>query len=473
MNAALSIVETAERLRRGETTSLALVEESISRTDVLDPRLGGFVSRFADQARAAAQLADVERRAGRDRGALHGIPFGIKDIITTSEGPTTAQSIVHDSSWNLEDAVVVARLRAAGAIVTGKLTTMEFAIGAPDESKPYPIPRNPWDLTRWAGGSSSGSGNAVASGMVFGALGTDTAGSIRIPAAYCGISGLMPTFGRVPKSGCVPLGYTLDHIGPMARSARDCAVILQAIAGYHSSDPTAADVTVDDYATGLTDDLRGVRVGVTSMGEQSGDLADPRTERVFDEAVSVLVEAGATTVPIELPLYDEMRAANMVIMLSEALAYHLPDLRARWSDYFAETRSLVTAGLAFSGADYVQAQRVRMVAQSQMMELYRGVDVVVTPTAATGATPLLHTIEVDGGDDFRTIFTQYWDCIGNPALSVPMGFTADDLPLGLQIAGRPFEEATTLAVGAAFQRLTDWHRLTPTAVQAVIDELAA
>ena len=473
MTASSTITETAARLRRRETSSVALTEEAIAAVDAHDGEVGSFVSRFDDQARASAAQADRELLAGHDRGPLHGIPFGVKDIITTREGPTTAQSLVHDSSWNHEDAVVVARLREAGAVITGKLTTMEFAIGAPDDTKPYPVPRNPWDLDHWAGGSSSGSASAVSTGMVFGALGTDTAGSIRIPAAYCGITGLMPTFGRVPKSGCVPLGYTLDHIGPMARSAQDCAAVLQVIAGYDGSDPTAADVAVDDLTAGLPDDLRGMRIGVSTLGEYADGASDPAAEGVFAEAVSALEEAGATTVSIDLPLYAEMCAANMVIMLSEALAYHLPDLRTRWNDYFAETRALVSAGLAFTGADYVQAQRVRMVAQQQMSEMYRTVDLVATPTCSTGASSLTHTIDVVDGDDFRTIFTQYWDCIGNPAMSVPMGFTGNGLPLGLQLAGRPFDEASTLRAGAAFQRLTDWHRRVPPMVRATDRESAA
>ncbi|WP_299576917.1 amidase [uncultured Williamsia sp.] len=472
MDALPDIVGTAERLRRGEVTSAQLTEEAIARTDRIDPEVGSFVSRFDDQARDAAARADAELRAGHIRGPLHGIPVGVKDIITTTEGPTTAQSLVHDAAWNPEDAVVVSRLREAGAVIVGKLTTMEFAIGAPDEEKPFPIPRNPWDLSRWAGGSSSGSGSAVSTGMVFAALGTDTAGSIRIPAAYCGITGLMPTFGRVPKSGCVPLGFTLDHIGPMARSAADCAAVLDVIAGHHPSDLTSIDTDHTPVVGGLSGDLRGKRVGVASLVDEAGDAADPMTQRLFADAVTLLEDAGATAVPVQLPLYAEMRAANMVIMLSEALAYHLGDLRAHWSDYFTETRALVAAGLAFTGADYVQAQRVRQVAQQQMAELYTDVDLVVTPTCATGASPLTRAVDVVEGDDFATIHTQYWDCIGNPAMSLPMGFSADGLPLGLQVAGRPFDEAGVLAAGVAVQERSDWHRAVPPVADIAVTDAA-
>lgn len=472
MGALPDIIGTAERLRRGEVTSTQLTEEAIARADRIDPEVGSFVSRFDDQARAAAARADAEIRAGQVRGPLHGVPVGVKDIITTVEGPTTAQSLVHDSAWNPEDAVVVSRLRKAGAVIVGKLTTMEFAIGAPDEEKPFPIPRNPWDRSRWAGGSSSGSGSAVSTGMVFAALGTDTAGSIRIPAAYCGITGLMPTFGRVPKSGVVPLGYTLDHVGPMTRSAADCAAVLDAIAGPHASDPTAIDVPHSPVLDALSGDLRGRRVGVASLADEAGDAADPTTQQLFSDAVTLLEDAGAVAVPVRLPLYTEMRAANMVIMLSEALAYHQGDLRDRWSDYFTETRALVAAGLAFTGADYVQAQRVRRVAMQQVADLFADLDLVVTPTCATGATPLTRTIDVVDGDDFATVHTQYWDCIGNPAMSLPMGFTADGMPLGLQVAGRPFDEAGVLAAGVAVQERSDWHRAVPPVADIAVTDAA-
>ncbi|WAC57249.1 amidase [Gordonia sp. SL306] len=460
MSTVSTIAEAAAALRDGSVTSLALTERALACAEQHDGAVGSYVRMFSETALAVAAAADSELAAGRDHGPLHGIPLGVKDIISTEESPTTAQSVVHDSSWHPADAVVVQRLRAAGAVITGKLTTMEFAIGGPDASKPFPIPRNPWNLDHWAGGSSSGSGSAVAAGMVLGALGTDTAGSIRIPSAFCGITGLMPTFGRVPKSGCVPLGYTLDHIGPMTRSAEDCALMLNAMAGYDRSDPTCLDVPVDDYLAGLTGDLDGVTVGVASLVGASGPLADPSVDAVFAAAVDALTSRGARVVEIELPLYEEMRAANMVIMLSEALAYHQGDLASRWSDYFATTRALISGALSFTGADYVQAQRVRRVAQQRMADVFAQVDLVATPTCAAGATSL-EASDLAEPDAMRTIHTQYWDCIGNPAVSVPMGFTPDGLPLGLQIAARPLAEALALRAADAYQHATDWHRRVP------------
>jgi aspartyl-tRNA(Asn)/glutamyl-tRNA(Gln) amidotransferase subunit A len=253
----LTLSEAAEQLRSGQVTSEVLTRTVLERADRLDDRLGTYLARFDEEALASAKQADADFAAGVDRGPIQGIPVGIKDILAMAEGPTTAQSLVLDREWGAgRDAPVVARLKAAGAVITGKVTTMEFAIGMPDPTKPFPLPRNPWDTDTWPGGSSSGTGNGVAAGLFFAGIGTDTGGSIRIPAAYCGVSGLMPTFGRVPKSGCVPLGYSLDHIGPLARSARDCGAMLGAIAGYHPSDPTAVDRPVPDFLAGLDGTLR-------------------------------------------------------------------------------------------------------------------------------------------------------------------------------------------------------------------------
>jgi aspartyl-tRNA(Asn)/glutamyl-tRNA(Gln) amidotransferase subunit A len=227
-----TITEAAAGLRDGTLSSVELVQEGIAAADALDGELGVYITRFDGQALHAAARADAELAAGVDLGPLHGIPLGIKDILAATEGPTTAQSVVLDPAWGQgKDAITVARLKQAGAIVPGKLSTMEYASGLPDPEKPFPLPRNPWNKDTWAGGSSSGTGAGVASGMFMAGLGTDTGGSIRIPAIFCGISGLMPTYGRVPNAGCVPLGYSLDHIGPLARSVRDCWTILQALAG--------------------------------------------------------------------------------------------------------------------------------------------------------------------------------------------------------------------------------------------------
>ena len=378
-----------------------------------------------------------------------------------AEGPTTAQSLVLDPAWGAgKDAPVVARLKAAGAVITGKTTTMEFACGMPDTTKPFPVPRNPWDLATWPGGSSSGTGSGVAAGMFLAGLGTDTAGSIRIPAALCGITGLMPTFGRVPKSGCVPLGYSLDHIGPMARSAADCAAVLEVIAGLHASDPDCVEAPFTSPA--LTGDLAGLRVGVVRSGHFP-DGHDPALPAVFDAAVAELTTLGAEVVEVALPFWQQMLTADMVTLACEALAYHRVDATHRWTDYFAATRALLAQGALVSGADYVQAQRMRRAAQLALGALFADVDVIACPTLSIAGIELAGLLDGSANimDIFGYVHTAYWDSVGNPVLALPMGRSATGMPLSLSLAGRPFDEATLLRAGAAFQTRTTHHLCVP------------
>ncbi|WP_236796115.1 amidase [Amycolatopsis sp. GM8] len=453
----LTITEAAAALRAGDTTSVALTEAAYAAADAHDETLGVYLSRFDETALAAAAKADAELAGGTDRGPLHGIPLGVKDIITTEEGETTAQSLILDRSWGVGDAPVVARLRAAGAVITGKTTTMEYAIGTPDPDKPFPIPRNPWNTRHYPGGSSSGTGNGVAAGLFLGGLGTDTGGSIRYPATSCGITGLKQTFGRVPKAGCVPLGYSYDHIGPMARSAEDCAAMLTVLAGHDARDATSVDRPVGDYTSGLTGSLAGMRIGIDMLLDRS-PMTVPELQPALEAAVAELTAAGAEVVEVRLPLYDELTSATMIGLAAEAYAYHQPDLGSRWADYGAGTRTAVATGALVSAGDYVQAQRVRRVGQRQVAALFADVDLILTPTSACGAP------EVDKltlGHIIDALHTPYWNALGNPAMSVPMGFTHDGLPLGLQIVGRPFDEAAVLAAGFAYQQSTSWHLQVP------------
>jgi aspartyl-tRNA(Asn)/glutamyl-tRNA(Gln) amidotransferase subunit A len=455
----LTITAAAAALRSGQTTSVELVEQAIAAADATDELVGTFITRFVDGSRAAALAADATLAAGT-AGPLTGIPLGIKDILTTVEAPSTGQSVVQDPAWSDGDAVVVARLREAGGIVMGKTSTMEFACGLPDASKPFPVPRNPWDVETWPGGSSSGTGSGVAAGMFLGGLGTDTGGSVRIPSAFCGISGLMPTFGLVPKSGCLPLGYTLDHIGPMAGSAEDCALMLSIMAGYDPSDVTAIKTPVPDYSAALTGDLTGVRIGVDRLDRFVGGDEDPALPALFEASVAALAGRGAEIVEIEVPLYEQMTAALMVIVAGEMLAYHMPDAQTRLADYVESNRLGLGTHSFHSGADYVQAQRVRRVVHKAITATFADVDLVVTPTASVGAIRL-DDLTNDLGSWFRLIHTAYWDGVGNPVLSVPMGFTESGLPLGLQFAGRPFDEGLVLRAGDAYQQVTDWHTRRP------------
>ena len=465
MSELLTITAAAAALRAGEVSATELIERSITATDVMDEKLGSFLSRFQSEARAAAKDVDVRLAAGEDVGPLAGIPLGIKDIITTAEGPTTAQSLVHDPSATTGDAVVVQRLRAAGGMIMGKLTTMEFAVGLPDAAKPFPIPRNPWNPAYWTGGSSSGSASAVAAGAVLGSLGTDTGGSIRIPAAFCGITGLMPSYGRVPKSGCVPLGFSTDHIGPMTRSARDAALLLSVLAGYHPSDSTAIDEPTSDYVGALTGDLTGVRIGVDRLAAYFGNGTDPALAPALDLAIGTLKARGAEVFDVELPYYNELSFSAIFMFFAEAMAYHRPDLQTRWPDYFAATRATLGLAAFISAADYVQMQRVRQLVVTKLAGLYKEVDLVLTPTVGVGAPVLSEITDPTFMAKLEPMLaTPYWDAAGNPVVSVPMGFTADGLPLGFQLAGRPFDEALVLKAADAYQQDTDWHlRLPPIA----------
>ena len=454
-----SIAEAARLLRSRELSSAELTAAVLARADELDPLLGTYLSRFDAPAMAAAEQADRELAGGTDRGPLHGIPLGIKDILATVEGPTTAQSLVLDRRWGAgKDAPVVARLRAAGAVVTGKTTTMEFAIGSPDPAKPFPWPRNPWDPATWPGGSSSGTATGVAAGLFLGGLGTDTGGSIRIPSAFCGVTGLMPTYGRVPKSGCVPLGYSLDHVGPMARTARDCGVMLAAMAGHHPSDPDSVDRPGPDMAGQLRSSLAGLRIGVVREGHFP-DGTDPAVAPAFAAAVGVLGGLGATLVEAALPLYAEMMAVNAVTMLAEALAYHRSTLGPRWGDYGSPTRLFLAQGAFVAGADVVRAQQVLRAVQRRLADTFAAVDLVVMPTLSLGAP---RYDQLDRMDDlFGLMHTPYWNPAGHPVLAVPMGFNDGGLPLSLQLASPPFTEPLLVAVGDAFQGVTDWHRRVP------------
>jgi aspartyl-tRNA(Asn)/glutamyl-tRNA(Gln) amidotransferase subunit A len=457
----ITIQDAARALRARAVSSVELAQATIDRADALDEKLGTYLLRFDETALAAAAAADAELAAGIDRGPLHGIPLGIKDIIATDEGPTTAQSLILDPTWgDRGDAPVVARLRAAGGIVTGKTTTMEFACGMPDPDKPFPIPRNPWDLERWPGGSSSGTGSGVAAGLFLGGLGTDTGGSIRCPASFCGITGHKQTFGLVPKSGCTPLGTSLDHIGPMARSAWDCAAMLTVMAGPHPTDLTTVASEPVDYVAALDGSvaaLSGMRIAVDRVHTLGRAIEDPLTASLFESALATLADAGATITEIEIPLYEELMDATMLTWPAETFSYHRADLQSRWPDYGGPTRMVMAAGALISSGDFMRAQRVRQAGRERILALLGDHDVIVTPTATVGA-PL---VDVDFATVIASVLTSIWNATGFPAVSVPMGLGSEGTPIGLQIAGRPFGDATVLRVGDAYQRLTDHHLLLP------------
>lgn len=464
----MSVAETARALRDGTTTSLELVEEAIRRTERFGERLGTFAGRRDEAALSEAEHADAELAAGHDRGPLHGIPLGVRDLLVAERGGAvgnspydTMRSPSHAHTSPAE-ATAVTRLRAAGAIVLGATTAMEFTIGLPDPGRPTAVPRNPWNPATWAGGASSGTANGVAAGIFPAGVGADDAGGIRMPAAFCGVTGLRPTSGRVPGHVGAGRERPLDHIGPIARTAEDCALMLAVMAGYDATDHQCADRSVPDYRAGLTGDLDGVRIGVDPLLRIGGDLADGALPLRFGSALDVLAAAGAVIVDVELPFVRELYAADMLTLAAEALARHAPDLTTRWEEFGHTGRTAFTTGAFYTAADYVRAQGVRRTGRQAVNALLDKVDLVVTPTATVGA-PRVDTLDTPG---FMAVFgsavhTPYWSAVGNPTLSVPIGFGDAGLPLGMQISGRPFDEATVLRAGEAYQRRAGWHHEVP------------
>lgn len=454
-----TITDAAQQLRAGKLSSVELTEALLARTHASQETVAAFITITDQPALAAARQADADFAAGIDRGPLQGIPLGVKDIIATSDAPTTANSNVLDRAWGEQgDATVVKKLRAAGAVLTGKLGLNEYALGWPDPDTGFRIPKNPWDLGRFPGGSSSGTGAAIAAGLVLGGLGTDTGGSIRGPASFCGISGIKQTFGRVSKQGCVPLGYSLDNIGPMARTVRDCAVMLQVLAGFDPADPCTVDVAVPDMTAMMDGSLAGVTLGVPRAYFFDAPQLNEGVKAAVLAAIDAMAAAGARIVDVSIPHAHEARLALMVTMISEAYTYHEPDLQSKPEVYGRYTREAIRRGAFYSAADYVQAQRVRSLVKQEAAAALSGVDVLITPT-------MLTTAPTFAGWDPNVMltnpsYTGIWNLTGLPALSVNCGFV-EGLPVGMQITGRAFEEPLVFKVGDAYQRITDWHTRTP------------
>jgi aspartyl-tRNA(Asn)/glutamyl-tRNA(Gln) amidotransferase subunit A len=462
----LTVKDAAAALRSGSVSSVQLTEGFLNRISLLNESLGAFVAVTGESALKAAQVADSDFAAGVDRGPLQGIPLAVKDIIATDDAPTTANSRVLDPEWGKGvDAPVVARLRAAGTVVLGKTTTSEFAIGLPDPDKGFPIPRNPWNLDHTPAGSSSGTGIAVAAGLALGGLGTDTGGSVRGPAAQNGHTGLKVTFGRVPKNGVAPLGYTLDTVGPMARSAYDCAVMLEVMAGYDPGDPYAAQVPVPMYSELLTGDVRGLRVGVPMpYFYDSPEVTDEVRAAVF-AALDVLKTGGAEMSDVEVPYAEQAKNANHVTLVAEAYSFHRNNMVNRWNDYGRFTRRALVRGAFLTAADYTQAQRFRSFFRRELAQLFASYDVLITPT---WPSPAPRSDEMSPERQLRSVsFTGPWNLAGLPALAVPCGFSSSGLPLSMQIIGKPFAEGALLTVADAYQRQTDWHLKVPPVHTAV------
>jgi aspartyl-tRNA(Asn)/glutamyl-tRNA(Gln) amidotransferase subunit A len=438
-----------------------MTEAYLERIDALDGELHSYVTVLHEAARAAAR----EIAAGRPRGPLHGIPIGLKDIYKTNGIRTTAGSRRYEHHVPEEDAESWVRLRDAGAILLGKHETHEFAIGGPDFGLPFPPARNPWNTAHYPSGSSSGSAVAVAAGLCAAAMGSDTGGSIRGPAAYCGIVGLKPTYGRVSRRGVFPLSYSLDHCGPLTRTVEDCAILMQALAAYDPQDPASADVPVPDYRAALTPRLDGLRIGVIRHFHER-DAADfgadsaPSAAYVgaFDAACRTLESLGARLVDLHLSPLIAYLDANRLIMLAEAYALHEADFRERPHLFGRLMFARVGLGAFLTAADYVEAVRQRRELAVEFARALTDVDVAISANA-TGPAPRIDQVPFWGVYE-RASYTGPYNLTGSPALSVPIGFE-DGLPLAFQIAGKAFDEAGVMRVGHAFEQATEFHRQRP------------
>jgi aspartyl-tRNA(Asn)/glutamyl-tRNA(Gln) amidotransferase subunit A len=462
-----SIREAAEEIHTGITTPTELVLETIERIEAQDSEIQAYITVMREQALRDADQAERELRTGLYRSQLHGIPIAIKDLIAVKGVRTTAASKVLADHVSQEDATVVEQLRKAGAIIIGKTNTFEFAYG------PYAPPtRNPWDHTRTTGGSSGGSAAAVATGMCLGAIGTDTGGSIRIPAACCGVTGLKPTYGRVSCYGVIPLSWSLDHVGPLGRTAEDCALIFDAIAGYDPRDPNSVSgpplspgrttATLISGAEGRGAlSLQGLRIGIPQ--EEFVAPLDPEVRASWRAALHVLEEEGAEIVHIELPrpTMEQYRT----IQRPEATLAHMQKGWFNKLDLYREpVRSSLLNGKQVPAVDFLNALHERRLFSSNLRTIMRRADVFVLPTIPVPAQPaelMAQDIEIDGVTENLSPaylrLTMPFNLAGLPAVSCPCGFTMDGLPLGLQIVGKPFEEATALRIAHAYQQLTDWH----------------
>jgi aspartyl-tRNA(Asn)/glutamyl-tRNA(Gln) amidotransferase subunit A len=445
----LTIRQAGAALRAGTLTSTALTEAVLARIEATEPAVNAYITVTADLAREQAATADAELAAGRDRGPLHGIPFALKDLFDTAGIPTTAGSGFLRDRVPSEDAFVVKRLHAAGVVLTGKLGLHEFAFGTTSTNEHFGPIRNPWNLDHVPGGSSGGSGAAVAAGSCLGTLGTDTGGSIRMPAALCGVTGLMPSTGRVSRSGVFPLSQTLDHAGPLARTVEDCALILNAIAGHDPDDPLSVDRPVPDYTRELGRDLRGLRVGVPRDPLWLG--VDDEVAAACETALDVLRHLGATVEVVALPLMA--KTGRLRISASEAAAFHREWLRQHLERYGEDVRSKIESGVPVLATEYIEDQQRLRALTEETRQVLATVDVLVSPTTPTTAP----TIEAGDPDSRLARYTRMYNITGIPAASIPCGFDARGLPIGLMVGGRHFDEVTVCRVAHAYEQATDWH----------------
>ena len=449
----LNMTELAPLLQARKVSPVEVVEALLARILIWNETLIAYLHVARESALAAARAAEIEIGAGHYRGPLHGIPVAHKDIYDVCGMPTTAASkVLIGAPWATQDSTAAARLRQAGAICLGKLNTIEFASGSMEV---FGSARNPWNTHLTPGGSSAGSGTALAAHLVTGATGSDTGGSIRNPASFCGIVGLKPTYGRISRAGIIPLSWSLDHAGPMARTVADTALLLQAMAGPDRRDPSAAPQPVPDYQAALRQDLTGLRLGVPRA--YFFEAADPEVVQAVRTAVEMMQQLGATVYEIDLPRAGYGSSASWTIAYTESFAYHRDNFFARSRDYTPAFLHKITGAACLTAEERITAQRLRQVITAEFLAALTDVDAIVTPTTAYPAYP------VDGTSpqsDMHSL-TRPVSLTGLPALALPCGFTSTRLPVNLQLVGRAWEESTVLRIGHAYEQAAGWYRRRP------------
>ena len=463
----LTIKEQGQLLRERQISPVELVELYLDRIQRFDPQLNSYITVCGDAALAVARHAETEISGGQYRGALHGIPIAVKDQMYINGVRTTGGSKVFADFVPDEDATVIANIKAAGGILLGTLNTMEFHMGG-TINFPYGTPRNPWNTELTPGGSSSGPGAAVAAGLCSGALGGDTGGSVRGPASLCGINGLRQTWSRVSRCGVIALCWSMDCVGPMARSAEDCALMLQYMAGYDSKDPTTSAEPVPDYTASLGGDLRGIRVGIVE--EMVDEDVEDETRHIVERAAAVLGELGATVGRVSMPLMKHAQMIHSTVVDSEASSYHRERLLTRYEDYDYNTRVRLMVGALVPAGMQALAARGRAAVGQEVIDTLGSFDILVGATSKGGAPKIQTETGIHSKDDaLDALFgpgraggnTTAYSMAGVPAISIPCGFNSQGLPLGLHLAGRHFEEGLVFKVAHAYQQVTDWHQKRP------------
>jgi aspartyl-tRNA(Asn)/glutamyl-tRNA(Gln) amidotransferase subunit A len=457
-----TIAEAARLIAAKRLSPVELTEACLTRVRALDNQLHAFVHLTEERALAEARAAERAIMADGPKGPLHGIPIGLKDIVDTKGIPTTCQSKILADNIPDADAACAERLAAAGTLLIGKTTTHEFADGGPSFDLPAPPARNPWDTAHFTAGSSSGTGAGVAAGLILGGIGTDTGGSIRGPAALCGIAGIKPTYGLVSRAGVAPAAYTLDHIGPMAWTAEDCALMLQALAGHDPRDPASANRVVPDYTAGLGSGVKGLRIGVIHHFHETDYQVSAATRRGIDDAIATLRGLGAEIREVQLsPLQDWMACGSLISIVERAAAYE-EWVRTRLGDFGERVRSRLMLGAFVSGVDYVQAVRRRRELRAQLQRAMAGLDLVLT-AAQPAEAPKIDALP--NWDLFETpSFTMPFNVAGYPAISVCSGFGEGGLPVAMQLVGKPFQEASVLRAADAFEKATPFRDRRPAIV---------